>query len=69
MTDLIQLTETEIELVSGGRFTINYNTGNVSATATNTGTVVATGGPNGGATVAVGAAAVAVLAQGSLRIG
>jgi hypothetical protein len=66
MSDLIPLSDADIELVSGGQVT-NNNTGNVSATAGNTGAVTATGG-SGGATVAVGAAAVALLFQGTLTI-
>jgi len=66
MSDLISLSDAEIELVSGGQVT-NVNNGNISATAVNTGSVSATGG-SGGATVAVGAAAVAVLFQGVLTI-
>ena len=66
MSDLIALSDAEIELVSGGQIT-NINNGDLTANAANTGAVSATGG-SGGATVAVGAAAVAVLFQGVLTI-
>jgi len=66
MSDLIPLSDADIELVSGGQDT-NLNNGNISATAGNTGAVTAVGG-SGGATVAVGAAAVALLFQGRLTV-
>ena len=67
MSDLVSLSDAEIELVSGGQVA-NNNSGNLTAAAANNGNVSAVGG-SGGATVAVGAAAFNLLFQGVLRVG
>ena len=64
MPDLVQLTEDEIDLVLGGNWWNSF----AVASANNSGPVTAVGGP-GGATVAVGAAAVAIGRDVNLRLG
>ena len=57
MSDLVQLTDAELDLVSGGLLLqLNISTIAQTAVATNTGGIAATAG-SGGTAIAIGAAA------------
>ena len=68
MSDLVQLTDAELDLVSGGLLLqLNISTIAQTAVATNTGGIAATAGA-GGTAIAIGAAAsnTALVAQENL---
>ena len=74
MSDLVQLTDAELDLVSGGAVVqVNYSSISQTATATNSGGVGAAAG-TGGTAIAIGAAASneAIVSQAnifSVRVG
>ncbi len=58
MSDLMQLTDAELDLVSGGFVAqVNYSSISQSATATNSGAVSASATGSGSTAIAIGAAA------------
>jgi hypothetical protein len=75
MSDLVQLTDAEIDLVSGGALVqVNYSDVDQSASATNSGGVAAGATGTGSTAIAIGAAAsnAAFVAQAnvfSVRVG
>ena len=58
MSDLVQLTDAEVDLVSGGFVAqVNYSSISQSASATNSGGVAASATGSGSTAIAIGAAA------------
>ena len=75
MSDLVQLTDAELDLVSGGAVVqVNYSSISQSASATNSGGVAASATGSGSTAIAIGAAASneAIVSQAnifSVRVG